>query len=111
MWPTVSTMPGGPTIVSGVGSNVVIHCVVMTSFRSVMWSLCRWVMSTVVSALGGTPTAAMRITTPRPQSTRWCSPPAWINVAGPARSGSGRGLPVPRSVIEITVCSSPPPPR
>ena len=33
-------------IVNGVGSNVITHRVVMTSFRSVMWSLCRCVSNT-----------------------------------------------------------------
>ncbi len=70
MWPTTSFVPGGPMIRSGVGSNVVIHIAVITSLRSVMWSLCRCVMHTAVSWPTGTPAAAKRISTPRPQSTR-----------------------------------------
>ena len=48
-----------------------------------------------------TPTAAARINTPRPQSTRKVCPPARTNVEGPARRGSTMGLPVPRRVTSI----------
>ena len=46
MWSTTARVPTGPTIVSGVGSNVMTQRVVITSLRSVMWSLWRWVSST-----------------------------------------------------------------
>ncbi len=55
---------------SGERVNVVTHRVVMTSDRSVMWSLCRWVSSSAVMLAAPTPAAAARISTPRPQSTR-----------------------------------------
>ena len=35
-----------------------------------MWSLCRWVSSRAEMLAAPTPTAAARINTPRPQSTR-----------------------------------------
>src|SRR5262249_5007223 len=41
--------------------------------------------------------AAARRTTPAPQSTRYARLPATIAVAGPERSGSAFGVPVPRS--------------
>src|SRR5262249_51634871 len=52
-----------------------------------------------------TPTAAARCNTPRPQSTRNACPPARTRVDGPARFGSGIGLPVPSRVISIMVPS------
>ena len=64
-------VPTGPTIVSGVSSNVITQRVVITSFRSVMWSLCRCVISTAVKvrrAETRLPPAAS--STPRPASTR-----------------------------------------
>ena len=88
-------------IVSGVGTKVVTQRVVMTSERSVMWSLCRWVSSSAVRLAAPTPAAAARMSTPRPQSTRKACPPAVTKVDGPARFGSTIGLPVPRRVISI----------
>ena len=73
--------------------------VVMTSFRSVRWSLWRCVTSTAPNIGGSTPAAASRMSTPRPQSTRIVDPAERTSVAGPARFGSGIGLPVPNSVI------------
>ena len=67
----------------------------MMSFRSVMWSECMWVNSTAEIAAGATPTAASRMTTPRPQSASRFTPPALTSVAGPARCGLGMGEPVP----------------
>ena len=55
---------------SGVRVKVVTHRVVMTSERSVMWSLCRCVRSRAEMLAAPTPTAAARINVPRPQSTR-----------------------------------------
>ncbi len=66
-----------------------------------MWSLCRWVSSTALSPPAWVPAAAARIRTPRPQSNRRAAPPARTRVAGPARSGSTSGLPVPSKVTSI----------
>ena len=100
---TTSAVPGGPMIGSGAGSgaNVVTHRVMITSPRSAMWSLCRWVSSSAVKLLAPTPIAAVRCCTPRPQSTRKVCPPARTSVDGPARRGSGIGLPVPSRVTSI----------
>ena len=45
-------MPTGPKTVSGFGVNDVAHRVVMTSLRSVTWSLWRWVRKTARNAPG-----------------------------------------------------------
>src|SRR5207253_4669995 len=42
--------------------------------------------------------AATRIVTPRPESTRNHASPAVMAVDGPACWGSGRGMPVPRTI-------------
>src|SRR2546426_5302777 len=42
--------------------------------------------------------AARRIVTPRPESTRHHASPAVMAVDGPACCGSGRGMPVPRTI-------------
>ena len=104
---TVSAVPGGPMIGSGAGSGakVVIHRVISRSPRSAMWSLCRWVSSSADNPAAPTPTAAARCSTPRPQSTRNTCPPARTRVDGPARFGSGMGLPVPSNVISIMALS------
>ena len=60
-----------------------------------MWSLCRWVSSTASSIGGNTPAPVSRISTPRPASTSSRVVPATTSVDGPARFGSGSGLPVP----------------
>ena len=60
--------------------------------------LCKWVNRVAVNWLAPTPTAVLRRSTPRPQSKRKLWPPAWTSVDGPARSGSGIGLPVPRTM-------------
>ncbi len=70
MWSTTACVPTGPTTVSGVGANVMTHREVITSLRSVMWSLCRWVSSTARSWPAPTIAAAIRISTPRPASMR-----------------------------------------
>src|SRR6478752_3300761 len=70
----------------------------MTSLRSVMWSLWRWVSSTADSWGGSRPAPTRRIRTPRPASTRRLASPAWTSDDGPARFGSGSGLPVPSTV-------------
>ena len=51
--------------------------------------------STAASKPGSDPPPTLRITTPRPASTRMCVVPALTRVEGPARFGSGRGDPVP----------------
>ena len=86
---------------SGFGPTVVTHRVVITSDRSVMWSLCRWVSSRAVIPEACTPAAAARISTPRPQSTRKTDSPALTSVDGPARFGSTIGLPVPVRMMSI----------
>ena len=40
---SVEAVPGGPNTERGLGANDVTQRMVKTSFRSVMWSLCRWV--------------------------------------------------------------------
>ena len=40
---TSAAVPTGPKTGSGLGWNEVIQREVMTSLRSVVWSLCRWV--------------------------------------------------------------------
>ena len=45
---------------------------VTMSFKSLMWSLCRWVSKIAERNGGNTPAAVMRITQPRPQSTTMC---------------------------------------
>ena len=100
---TTSAVPGGPMTGSGFGPIVVTQRVVMTSDRSVMWSLCRWVSSSAVRPAAWAPAAAARIRAPRPQSTRNCWPPAETRVDGPARFGSTIGLPVPSRVMSIIV--------
>src|ERR1700727_1313076 len=79
----------------GCGANDVTHRVVITSFRSVTWSLCRWVRNTACRAPALVPAAAARIRTPRPQSKSRSPRSVLTSVAGPARSGSGSGLPLP----------------
>ena len=61
----------GPKIGSGVGAGHMTQCVVTTSLRSVMWSLCRWVRSTA-SSMERQHTGRRRgaCTTPRPASKR-----------------------------------------
>ena len=86
---------------SGDGAKVVTQRLVITSLRSVMWSLWRWVSTSAVSWLACAPAAAARMRTPRPQSKSRVAPPARTSVAGPARRGSTSGLPVPSSVISI----------
>src|SRR6202011_3224693 len=100
---TTSAVPGGPMIGSGGGSgvNVVTQRVISTSPRSATWSLWRCVRSSAVRALAPTPTAVARCRTPRPQSTSSVWPPARSSVEGPARSGSGMGLPVPSRMTSI----------
>src|SRR4030095_3601271 len=52
----------------------------------------------------GTPfcaAAAIRRTTPGPKSMRYGVPLTTIAVAGPERSGSGLGVPVPRSTMRV----------
>ena len=66
-----------------------------------MWSLWRCVSSTADRPMGSTPAAVRRMTTPRPQSTSSVASPARTRVAGPARSGFGSGLPVPRRVTSM----------
>lgn len=106
---TTAWVPTGPTMVSGVGSKVMTQRVVITSFRSVMWSLCRWVSTTARRAPAWLPAPANRMSMPRPASPRnWSSPPV-IKVAGPARFGSGNGLPVPSNVmVSPSVIDEPP---
>ena len=53
-------------------SNNSIQRVVMTSFKSEIWSLCKWVKRTADTNGGGQPAARRRITTERPASTRMC---------------------------------------
>src|SRR6266513_1402410 len=48
---------------------------------------------------------AMRIVAPRPASTRNHLSPARTAVAGPARSGFGRGLPVPRRMMDSALAN------
>ena len=55
---------------AGRGAGLITQFVVMTSLRSVRWSLCRCVTSTASSIGGSTPAPARRITAPRPQSAR-----------------------------------------
>ncbi len=55
----------------GVRVNVVTHRVVMTSDKSVMWSLCRWVSSSAVMSAGADAHGRQpACSAPRPQSTR-----------------------------------------
>src|SRR5438552_1191795 len=96
---TTSRIPGGPKTKSVTGSAFMTQCVVMTSFRSVRWSLWRCVTSTALNIGGSTPAPASRMSTPRPQSTRNVDPAERTSVAGPARSGSGSGPPVPNNMI------------
>ncbi len=97
-------VPGGPTTCSGIGIGGMTHCVVTRSLKSVTWSECRWVNSTECRKIGaGTPAAARRMATPRPQSTSRLSPPACTSVAGPARLALGNGEPVPSMVTIICV--------
>jgi hypothetical protein len=81
-----------------IGENDMTHRIVNTSLRSVMWSLCRWVRNSAWKAPAPDATAAARISTPRPQSKRTSPIEVRISVEGPARSGSGIGLPLPRMV-------------
>src|SRR5690606_9444900 len=93
-----AAVPGGPSIGSGAGPGAMTHRVVTTSVRSQMWSECRWGASTAESCAGNSRAAARRMAAPRPASTRTIVAPARTRVDGPARSGSGIGLPVPRTV-------------
>jgi hypothetical protein len=78
-----------------------IQRVVITSLKSVMWSLWRCVRNTARSAAALAPTAAARISTARPQSKRRSPADVRTSVDAPARSGSGNGTPLPR----MTVCT------
>lgn len=99
---TTSRIPGGPKTESVAGCGLMTQCMVMTSFRSVRWSLWRCVTNTALNIGGSSPAPASRMSTPRPQSTRIAAPSERTSVDGPARSGSGIGLPVPNSVICTT---------
>jgi hypothetical protein len=86
-----------------IGFGDMIQREVTMSFKSLMWSLCKCVSKIAETNGGNTPAAVMRITQPRPQSTTMCWPAACTSVDGPARFGSGIGLPVPNKVIFIDV--------
>src|SRR5579872_399104 len=92
---TVACNPFGPKTRSGAGCAGITQWVVITSFRSLMWSECMCVINTAVSAGGGTPAPVSRMTTPRPQSIRMFAFPARTRLAGPARVALGIGEPVP----------------
>ncbi len=94
---TNDRVPTGPNTVSGLGRKDIAQRMVMMSLRSVMWSLCRWVRNTARRALAPVAAPAARISTPRPQSNRRSPEEVRTKVAGPARLGSGRGLPLPRT--------------
>ena len=89
---------------SGLGTRLMTQRLVMTSLRSVMWSLCRWVSSTAVSMGGTTPPAASRRPTPRPASNRNVVPTGSHQGgrAGPVRRRAA-GCPVPSSVISMVM--------
>ncbi|CFE46556.1 Uncharacterised protein [Mycobacterium tuberculosis] len=90
---------------AGSAAKLVTQLVISTSPSSAIWSLCKWVSSTADNPAAPTPTAAARCSTPRPQSTRNACAPARTRVDGPARSGSGMGLPVPSNVISSMALS------
>src|SRR5665213_1789260 len=94
-------VPGGPMTTRGLGWNDRAQRMVKMSLRSVMWSLWRWVRITARKAGAPEPAAAARIRTPRPQSKRRSPAVVRTSVDGPARCGSGSGLPLPRMITFI----------
>jgi hypothetical protein len=74
----------------------------MRSGYPAVWSECRCVANAVRSSFGSRPlmpranAAAARRTTPGPKSTRYGTSSTTIATAGPNRSGSAFGVPVPR---------------
>ena len=68
-----------------------------------VWSECRWVMKTIFSSFALSAAnpffsaAAARRTTPGPQSTRYARSFTTTATAGPQRSGSALGFPVPNT--------------
>ncbi len=96
-------VPPGPKTGNGFGWRDMIQRVVTTSLKSVMWSLCKCVRNTARSAAALAPAAAARISTARPQSKRRSPADVRTSVDAPARSGSGKGTPLPR----MTVCMGP----
>ena len=99
-------VPRGPNTDRGLGANDNTQRIVKMSFRSVMWSLWRWVRYTPRNAPTPDPTAAARMRTPRPQSKSRSPASVRTSVEGPARCASGRGLPLPRMITCMVLLTS-----